>query len=1050
MPIIKEPLNGGVVQTRHPLLLRPGELQRGEDCIYRPGDPAIHRAPGRTVYGTVRSTPITTTTNFSSVLASTSAFGTDIAAVTVTSGSDVISKAAALGGLSEGQTVVGTGIPAGTYVRRLISTTDVQLSQIATATGSVIITHSNLHPGTYIVGDGIPHGTTVASITDASTLVMSVPAQDGSTASRAFTEAVQGLRGLYFDHIVSDLLIAKAADKIYYSPITATTGTFTELLHGMSQDADASLETIQHRNQHILLTGFDLPRLLYYQDNGSNMQVPTTRALGMKPVTDFIGPAIVPGTWSSLTTFQNGWYYFIITEVMNPGTDLVDTPYTVEGTYTGKPKGIHVTDYNTQGIQITYTAAASTPVNNGLYGANTATHWRVYMAPKQSEELPAPDLTAFIRVATIPISSNSVILKDSNPYQSGWARTVASYGGFDALFPYVSAPALSAAAKQTRTATTAANSNVLSSVALFGTVTVGMTVTSTTVGNIPYGTIVIRKDSASSLIMSNNAVAIATETIGFGDTPTWDDAMAGVPANAATYRAGEFRDFGINNIGGFPAGTITGVLVEVRGQWLADNDRGDDRGFYISLVKGGSTISDGGVERSINFPQGSYRTGVMAIGGPQDTWGISWVPADFIDGAATFAVRLKKHGSSVAQYHLIDGIKVTIYAGGTAINLDGEPFKTIVVSDQVSGESFGVGAALNPPIATTGDVVDGMCVMNDTNDESAIVTSLPNDFDAYPSIYRLPLEGKENDKVRVIKRLGNATIVGCQNSVKRINYFPKESDPEFLKGKCYENIAEDHGMVGPRAAKIVNMPGRGPVLAYLAYNGMHWTDSISTTPLNEDLDWENLIEPTLIHRSVLEVYPRLYLLALTYVPRGETRKTKVMYFSYHPAHIKEGLRLPAIGPVGCEAASLANFLLNGVPYLFSGHSADGTVYLEDSGIEDTSWGDIVPVIQTRQFYGSDIGREGRLERTYLITDADGDATTGVVTAVLTRQNQGEVPTPIRETNTDTSFGGILELWPDDAMEVFDMTFSKTATQLADMRIHYIVLVLPDAGEETNG
>src|SRR5689334_15188892 len=41
-------LNGGVVTSRIGALLEPGELQRGDDCVYREKDPAVWRAPGRT------------------------------------------------------------------------------------------------------------------------------------------------------------------------------------------------------------------------------------------------------------------------------------------------------------------------------------------------------------------------------------------------------------------------------------------------------------------------------------------------------------------------------------------------------------------------------------------------------------------------------------------------------------------------------------------------------------------------------------------------------------------------------------------------------------------------------------------------------------------------------------------------------------------------------------------------------------------------------------------------------------------------------------------
>ena len=52
---LSELLNGGLVTSRHPALLKPGELQRADDCVYRDKDPALWRAPGRSSFGTVVS-----------------------------------------------------------------------------------------------------------------------------------------------------------------------------------------------------------------------------------------------------------------------------------------------------------------------------------------------------------------------------------------------------------------------------------------------------------------------------------------------------------------------------------------------------------------------------------------------------------------------------------------------------------------------------------------------------------------------------------------------------------------------------------------------------------------------------------------------------------------------------------------------------------------------------------------------------------------------------------------------------------------------------------
>jgi hypothetical protein len=52
-----EPLHGGVWTKPDPSLLEPGQLSAGRNFVYLPGSPAIYRATGRTVFGTVPTAP---------------------------------------------------------------------------------------------------------------------------------------------------------------------------------------------------------------------------------------------------------------------------------------------------------------------------------------------------------------------------------------------------------------------------------------------------------------------------------------------------------------------------------------------------------------------------------------------------------------------------------------------------------------------------------------------------------------------------------------------------------------------------------------------------------------------------------------------------------------------------------------------------------------------------------------------------------------------------------------------------------------------------------
>jgi len=1067
--VIKEPLNGGINQVKHPLLLRAGELQRATNCILRPGDTALHKAPGRTSYGTVRSVSVDSTTHANLTLTSDSAaFGTDLSAVTFNANDNVLTRAAGWGAAEVGQSIWGTGIPTGAVIVRLGvdgSTTKIEISSNTTAAntgggGGQTVTFSDYYVGTWITGNGISLYTAIASIQSASSLTLSAAATTGSVkTNRTFSEKIVGLRVLTFNHGYTDLMIAKCQDKLYRSNFTSVAGgaSFTELASGLSNNALSILDSIHFdENRYTLLTGYDIPRILFYTDDGTSKTV-QLRTLGMFPVPEaaFIGPIRVDGTWSNLTDLGDGFYYFLVTEVakFNDGSE-------VEGTYTGDPQIAKITNHETDAIQITYFGTGGRPVNDGNYGKNRATHWRLYMSTKQSEELPVPDLADFVRIGSdIPISftapdtytTDAVTLKDANPFVAGFASVLATDGSYAALFPSSSVNALAQSPYVVQSVTCTISGNTLTATTGdFTNVKVGMYIQNGS-NYIPFGAYVKSKTSSTVLIMSETATTTITgETVWFGNDNTFNGAYSLCPVNpdggGTNHRSGIFRNFGIKNIGSFSTATITGIEVHVKG---AFNEAGStDTGFVVEVSRDSTTFSN--TNTVVAFKKhniGEFSPSLEKVGGEFDLWGVSgWDPNDFIDGATKFGVRLRKiyGGDGEKWTHLIDGVKVIIHAGGHSINLEGDNFRTITTSDQL-GVAFSTGANGPPPTASTGDLFEGMLILNDKENENIIVGSLPGEYEAFPDAYHIPIGSKDRDTITLLRRLNNMLIVGCKSSVKRLNYFPRETDAEFSKGRCYEDLTLDHGIVGPRAAKIIDLPDRGAVLAYLAHNGLHFTDGTITHFLNDDIDWENLIEPAYIDQSILEVYPRLNLLALYYVPAGvsQTRIISVMYFSYHPIHVKEGTKLPAVGPTSVEVGSTVRTLLTGKNYLLTGHNLDGKVYLEDSGDVDASGYTLIePSIRTRQFFSADLGRTGRVSRLFVFADPQGTSTTGGFTCMLTRQNQGEAATNVESVlDRTTEIGGIIELWADNAGETFYLTLDKSesASQTSALDIHFVGL-----------
>src|SRR6266566_177695 len=113
----KELMHMGVVTARDATLLNEGELVAADDCIYRPNDPGIWKAPGRTAYGTVQSDAVVSavTTSGLATVTKTNGFGTDVSSTT-TLGSAAITSVAGFTSAMVGQRVYGTGIQPNTYV----------------------------------------------------------------------------------------------------------------------------------------------------------------------------------------------------------------------------------------------------------------------------------------------------------------------------------------------------------------------------------------------------------------------------------------------------------------------------------------------------------------------------------------------------------------------------------------------------------------------------------------------------------------------------------------------------------------------------------------------------------------------------------------------------------------------------------------------------------------------------------------------------------------------------------------------------------------------
>lgn len=368
------------------------------------------------------------------------------------------------------------------------------------------------------------------------------------------------------------------------------------------------------------------------------------------------------------------------------------------------------------------------------------------------------------------------------------------------------------------------------------------------------------------------------------------------------------------------------------------------------------------------------------VGGRNYRWGRTWSSAEFNN--ANFRVRVTTQGGSTTGTMKIDYLQVNVYHGASTgtepVKLGYYPITSVKIGPTVTVLSSNT----PPPIASTGDIYEAQMVLNDVSKQSTIRWSRVDEPDYFPSIYTLTLPVA--DRIRVIKRVNNLLIVGLDNHIFRINFLPISADVSFETGRCYEPIAEDHGMVSTQGYALFSPNGASGQLAYVSATGLRYTDGIGTHTLTEDLDWANTVNITKLDKCVLVNDPNLYALIFYYIPAGDnssTYPTRALYLNYHPSKIKEDGGLAVAGPVTVDVGSSTIGYISRLPVHLTGNST-GTVSVEDRGE-----GSVEVDILTRDIYPDAIGSSFRARAHWIRYAANNPGVKVILTPYL--KNSGK-------------------------------------------------------------
>ncbi len=322
----------------------------------------------------------------------------------------------------------------------------------------------------------------------------------------------------------------------------------------------------------------------------------------------------------------------------------------------------------------------------------------------------------------------------------------------------------------------------------------------------------------------------------------------------------------------------------------------------------------------------------------------------------------------------VAGSPVNVTFSDTGIVSD-TPYPSLTIS--VAGAAaVSISRDGEPPTWSTGDVFEDSIVVNDVANPGLVRYSFPGLPHSFPELYFVGFNTKQVDRVTCIKSLDAVCVIGLQSQVWRLNYLPNETDSEFSRGRCREIISANHGIVGPDAACLFTPVEGNSRVAYVSHDGLYATDGIRTQLLTMDLDWDALVNKSLLSNCLLVNVQHLWSLFFYYTSAGGSAPNdRVLHLSYHPQHLKEGGYLKVSGPTSLEGRA-ADYANN------SSRTFSATNSVQE---EDVTAGAVTMTAETRFIYpeGADLSTEIHAQRVRILTGPFNGA--GTFNAAFTRR-----------------------------------------------------------------
>lgn len=221
--------------------------------------------------------------------------------------------------------------------------------------------------------------------------------------------------------------------------------------------------------------------------------------------------------------------------------------------------------------------------------------------------------------------------------------------------------------------------------------------------------------------------------------------------------------------------------------------------------------------------------------------------------------------------------------------------------------------------------------------------SLAGSPGSWPEIYGISaFESEEHDTLVTGADLGEVFILGGVANLRRIAALPKVAIGNFAYA-APEIIAGAPGCVGAysmaRVSSNVSMGGitATPVgmVAWISHDGIYLTNGFGYTRISDDWDWAALKD---YDKSAWALHwdRERHVLIVAYSSTGGASNDRYALCHLHNSHIKQnGQPKWTLDHYGSYSA-LDSALVDGARRLYSGHTSDGKVYLENYGALDAS------------------------------------------------------------------------------------------------------------------